>query len=158
MSHYCLNVSCMSLHVFCKQHKTDIWELLVMKNNPVNVVSLPDPRCQGSWHHLLPGLLGSFLQVLLQSAWISAHPYWVTLHHTTLTIFSFKSGQTKKSGCVTHDETASFVWAGEQSWRVGIHLVLQPGGCAVIDLSSQRVPEAPCSACKYELNYEDHIF
>lgn len=44
----------------------------------------------------------------------------------------------------TYDEGPSLVGAGEESGRVGVHLVLEPDGSTVFGLPAESVPELVC--------------
>lgn len=44
----------------------------------------------------------------------------------------------------TYDEVPGLVGAGEESGRMGVHLVFEPDGSAVVCLPAESVPELVC--------------
>lgn len=58
----------------------------------------------------------------------------------------------------TYDEVPGLVGAGEESGRVGVHLVLEPDGGAVFRLPAESVPELVCEDTFWnkEGRYEKH--
>ena len=49
------------------------------------------------------------------------------------------------SGLQTHQEVPGLVGAGEQTRRMSLHVVLQPGGVTVLLLPPQHIPECICN-------------
>lgn len=131
--------------------------------------ALPVPRCPGSWHHLWPGRLVSSLQVPPQSEqrhwnvntslqicclckkWQPWKGLSVTAHK-----WSWKK-QNELAACGTYNEVACLVGAGKESGWVGVHLVLQTGGGAILSLASQRLPEIIYTSQAQEVSHYCNI-